>query len=317
MSIFRLGGIALVCAVFANFTFAEERRIEEMVVTAEKRESTVSDTSISITAFDGEMLRDFGIQGADELVNFTPSTTRDAYDIRVRGVGRNFRALGGDPGVGTYYNGVYSEDFGIAASESYLFDIERIEVLRGPQGTLFGRNSIGGALNYITKKPSYETEAELRAVYGSLNTREYYGMLSAPLIADKLAYRLTGVMVDRNGSQEGLDGSEDVNTLADQNFSLQLNWKITDDIEWNIRFNDRESDRRIGGAVLVSEGHAQNRGVRDPNLYALGIVDVPGPAFNPFIGAFVPYTGEQWNFTDSQTGAIVPGTYARPGVDIA
>ena len=125
----------------------EGRRIEEVVVTAEKREATVSDTSISITALGEVMIEDFGLQSADDLVNFIPATTRDAYDIRIRGVGRNFRALGGDPGVATYYNGVYSEDFGIASSENGLYDVARIEVLRGPQGTLYGRNSIGGALN--------------------------------------------------------------------------------------------------------------------------------------------------------------------------
>ena len=152
--LFGLSGVQTVSAEEA------ERRIEEVVVTAERRESTVSDTSLSITAFGQEMIEDFGIQGADELVNFTPSTTRDEYDIRIRGVGRNFRALGGDPGVATYYNGVYSEDFGIAASEAALYDVARVEVLRGPQGTLYGRNAIGGALNYITNQPSYETEAE-------------------------------------------------------------------------------------------------------------------------------------------------------------
>ena len=152
------------------------RRIEEVVVTAERRESTVSDTSLSITAFGEQMIEDFGIQGADELVNFTPSTTRDAYDIRIRGVGRNFRALGGDPGVATYYNGVYSEDFGIAASEAALYDVARVEVLRGPQGTLYGRNAIGGALNYITNRPSYEMEAEVRFMGGNLGTKEWYGV---------------------------------------------------------------------------------------------------------------------------------------------
>ena len=83
------------------FTFAEEeedkRQIEEVIVTAERVESTVSDTSISITAVTSEMLEDLGIQSADEFVNFIPATTRDTYDIRIRGVGRNFRALGGDP----------------------------------------------------------------------------------------------------------------------------------------------------------------------------------------------------------------------------
>ncbi len=118
------------------FTFAEEedkRQIEEVIVTAERVESTVSDTSISITAVTSEMLEDLGIQSADEFVNFIPATTRDTYDIRIRGVGRNFRALGGDPGVATYYNDVYSEDALIALTENALFDVERIEVLRGPQ----------------------------------------------------------------------------------------------------------------------------------------------------------------------------------------
>ena len=121
--------------------FAEDgdsgRRIEEVVVTAEKVEATVSDTSISITAFGSDMLEDMGIQDANEFVNYIPATTRDAYDIRIRGVGRNFRSLGGDPGVGTFYNGIYSEDALIALTENGLFDIERIEVLRGPQGTLY------------------------------------------------------------------------------------------------------------------------------------------------------------------------------------
>ena len=120
--------------------------IEEITVTAEKRTSTVSDTSMSITAFDSSLIEDLGLQGANDLMDQLPATTRDPYDVRIRGVGRNFRALGGDPGVATYYNGVYSPDFGIAASENYYYDVERIEVLRGPQGTLYGRNSIGGAI---------------------------------------------------------------------------------------------------------------------------------------------------------------------------
>ena len=140
--------------------------IEEITVTAEKRESTVSDTSMSITAFDASLIEDLGLQGANDLMDQLPATTRDPYDVRIRGVGRNFRALGGDPGVATYYNGVYSPDFGIAASENYYYDVERIEVLRGPQGTLYGRNSIGGAINYITKKPSFESGAEARVLFG-------------------------------------------------------------------------------------------------------------------------------------------------------
>ena len=81
--------------------------IEEITVTAEKRTSTVSDTSMSISAFDASLIEDLGLQGANDLMDQLPATTRDQYDVRIRGVGRNFRALGGDPGVATYYNGVF------------------------------------------------------------------------------------------------------------------------------------------------------------------------------------------------------------------
>ena len=119
----------------------DTRQIEEIVVTAERKESTVSDTSISITAFTGQMLADFGIRSQEDLQRFIPATAIQPYDIAIRGVGRPYRALGGDPGVATYLNGVYSEEFGIASSENQLYDVESIEVLRGPQGTLYGRNA--------------------------------------------------------------------------------------------------------------------------------------------------------------------------------
>ena len=98
-----------------------------MVVYGDRVESTVSDTSISITAMSEEFLMDMGIQGPDEMVNFIPATTRTDWDIKIRGIGRNFRGLGGDPGVGTYYNGIYSPDFGIASTEGGLYDIQRID----------------------------------------------------------------------------------------------------------------------------------------------------------------------------------------------
>ena len=156
-----------IAAVLSASVYAADRQIEEVVVTAEKVEATISDTSISITAFSADAIEEFGLQGADDMVNYIPATTRDAYDIRIRGVGRNFRALGGDPGVATYYNGVFSPDFGIAASENALYDIQRIEVLRGPQGTLYGRNAIGGALNYITKDPTFEWTGNARMQVGN------------------------------------------------------------------------------------------------------------------------------------------------------
>ncbi len=283
------------------------RQIEEITVTAEKVESTVSDTSISITAFDGAMLEDFGLQGADDLMDFTPATTRDEYDVRIRGVGRNFRALGGDPGVATYYNGIYSPDFGIAASENALYDLERVEVLRGPQGTLYGRNSVGGAINYVTKKPSYEPEAEIRTQFGRYATQEYYGMLSGPLLDDRLATRVTAVKRDRNGSQKGKGFAPDVNSIDDQNLALSLQWDITDTFSWYIRGNDRKSDRRIGSGLLIDEGFAPNRGVRSTNLPVFGVTTRGGTVTAGTPGAM--------SFFNPRTGLNIFAAPNRPGLD--
>ena len=178
-----------------------------------------------------------------------PATTRDQFDVRIRGVGRNFRALGGDPGVATYYNGVFSPDFGIAAGENYLFDIERIEVLRGPQGTLYGRNSIGGAINYITKKPTFESEGQVRVLFGSDGTHQNYLMSSGP-ISDTFAYRFTAMTADTDPLQDGL-GGEDLQEVDDENITLSLTWNITDDVTWNIRGNDRLADLTTNAPILL------------------------------------------------------------------
>jgi outer membrane receptor protein involved in Fe transport len=291
---------------------AADRKIEEVVVTAERVESTVSDTSISITAFSSDVIEEFGMQGADDMVNYIPATTRDAYDIRIRGVGRNFRALGGDPGVATYYNGVFSPDFGIAASENALYDIERIEVLRGPQGTLYGRNAIGGALNYITKDPTFGWSGNVRTQVGNYNDREIYGVISGPIIADKLAFRALAIKRKRDGLQEGINGSEDTNGTEDRNYSLALTWNVTDNITVKLRGNDRESDRVINNGVLITEGPEPLRGIHSSDVYANGLTDLGATGYAP-----VQSTDPGALAFNDPNGGTVYGRYVTPGVNAA
>jgi outer membrane receptor protein involved in Fe transport len=316
--ILAIHSVLFVCITFLpSYLLAADRQIEEVVVTAEKVQSTVSDTSISITAFSSDAIEDFGMQGADDMVNYLPSTTRDAYDIRIRGVGRNFRSLGGDPGVATYYNGVFSPDFGIAASENALYDIERIEVLRGPQGTLYGRNAIGGALNYITKDPTFEWTGNLRAQFGSYNNQEFYGVVSGPLIDDKLAFRALAIKRDRDGVQDGINGSKDDNSTDDQNLSLALTWNVTKNITVKLRGNDRESDRIIQSSMLVSEGPQPIRGQRSIDVYAQGLREVdasyPGAmAFNDPINNTTIYGAQNREGVDNSPSWVVNGAFNRP-----
>ena len=317
--------ILLPTTLFADDEDNDRGGIEEITVTAEKRTSTVSDTSMSITAFDSSLLEDLGMQGPDDLMDQLPATTRDAFDVRIRGVGRNFRALGGDPGVATYYNGIYSPDFGIAASENYLYDVERIEVLRGPQGTLYGRNSIGGAINYITKKPTFEAEGEVRTILGDYGLEQYFLMSSAP-ITDSIAYRFTGITVERDGVQKSIGTGPDTNSLDDENMTFTLLWNINDDMSFQVRANDRLSDRIINANVLLTEGYGPNRGTRNTTDPVYGLrgatATTPGAvAFtNPITGeigygaplrAGVDQSGFPWRLNPAygSTGPDVIGTY--------
>ncbi|MCY4200217.1 MAG: TonB-dependent receptor [Gammaproteobacteria bacterium] len=235
------------------------RQIEEVTVTAERRESTVQDTAISITAFTDEFLEDFGIRNQEDLQNYIPATTIQPYDLSIRGIGRLFRALGGDPGVATYINGTYSEDFGIVSTEGGLYDIERIEVLRGPQGTLYGRNGIGGAVNFHSRKPHGEIEGHARTVFGSHQTQDIYGTLNFPIIKDTLLARVNATRRDRGGVMNDLTpGNPHINDWGDTNYALSLRWLPSDTITMDLRVNDRDYDRRMSGAqgagaVLISE----------------------------------------------------------------
>ena len=216
-------------AVLASEISDEERKIEEVIVTAQRVEERSLDVPLSLSTIDNLMIEDLGIQDADELINYMISTTRDSFDIRIRGVGRNFRSLGNEPGVASYYNGVFSEDALIALSENGVWDLERIEVLRGPQGTLYGRNSIGGAVNYITRGPTDNLSGTLRLQVGGLNEREAYAAISGPL-TDELGFRFN--IVDRfaNGDMKGAFGSEDIDDVNDSNFSLPIGWQPAESI---------------------------------------------------------------------------------------
>jgi outer membrane receptor protein involved in Fe transport len=309
-----------------------QRQIEEVVVYGERVEATVSDTSIAITALDENFLKDMGVQGPNELVNFIPATTRTDWDIKIRGVGRNFRGLGGDPGVGTYYNGIYSPDFGIASTEGGLYDIKRIEVLRGPQGTLYGRNSIGGVMNYVTNQPNHdEFEAQTRAMLGKYNTNEFFGFLTGP-VTETLAYRFTGTKRLRDGSVDGFAGTEDLEGVDDQNYAIILDWQATDKLTLNFRANDRKSDRAgnfgTGGHAITSEGPCV--GVHpiddvndcDPRYRVARETRNYAPGFRPVDQAYRDQYGDLADnalgavgWTHPTTGETHWGAYNRPGVD--
>lgn len=298
------------------------RKIEEVVVTAERKEASVSDTSISISAFTGDMLEDFGIRNQSDLQNMVPATTIQPYDSAIRGVGRNFRNLGGDPGVSTYMNGVYSEDLYTATIGSF-WDLDRIEVLRGPQGTLYGRNAVGGAINFLYKKPTPEWEASFKGVLGSYDTQDAYGVVSGPLIRDHLNARLTASSRKHDGWVEERGNGPDLDSGDEQNVALQFEWLINDRMTFNVRGNKADVDRVMGGAdgaglvVLAGENDVLPTGDETRNYTVLnhGMRAVDPAETNPLSSAFVMPGMPTYTYTNPTTGAPIVAQRVRPGVD--
>jgi len=303
------------------------RHIEDIIVTAERRESSVQDTSIAISAFTGEFLDDFGIRNQEDLQNFIPATTIQPYDATIRGVGRNFRALGGDPGVATYMNGIYSEDL-LTATAATLWDVQRVEVLRGPQGTLYGRNAVGGAINILYREPTDEFEAAFRSIYGNFGTQEYYGVLSGPLGSDKLSGRVNFSLRERDGVIDDIGWGSDLDGLGTKNIALQLKFEPTDDIKINIRQNVMRIDRSFGGAnggglVVLNENAEPNRltDVLVPGYRAIDPLNTASSTadlnyFDSNVTLIGPDIGQPiLDFTDPGTGALVQAQRFRAGID--
>lgn len=185
----------------------EDEGIDEIVVTATKRETNLMDTPIAISAFSEESLDRLGIKNVKDLNNLVPSLSimvdveSSAPIITMRGVRSTNTTEWGDPAVGVHFDGVYSPR--PQGALAMMFDIERAETLRGPQGTLFGRNSTVGSINVITKKPVIdEVSGKGVAEYGRWNQRAFKGVVNVP-VHETLAIRLSGVMEKRDSFLEG------------------------------------------------------------------------------------------------------------------
>jgi iron complex outermembrane recepter protein len=175
--------------------------ISEIIVTAERRQQSVQDVSADITALSGETLTKFGIEQPIDIARFTPGlTTANATSggtpiFSIRGIGMDDFNPNNNSGVASYI-----DDIGVSAPAilgGQLFDIDRVEVLKGPQGTLYGRNATGGAINIISAQPTEKTAGYLNASYGRWETTELNGALSGS-VGVNLTDRISGTFVKAN-----------------------------------------------------------------------------------------------------------------------
>ena len=237
--------IAVSNAIFASSALAQASMLEEVVVTATKRAVNAQDIPIAITAIDGNVLTDLSIYSSVDLVKIAPG-----LKVVWQGPFPSFKMRGGGvaglngPAVPLYTNGLE----GGTAWAGWL-DLERVEVMRGPQGTLYGANTLGGLVNIVTKKPSTEDlDYGVAATVGDYDFRKLEGFVNVPL-GDSFAIRLTGSKTDQDPLIENNEFSK--GSLRDEDnyfIRAQVNWAPTDTMDVNVEYSKWETDSMGNGS---------------------------------------------------------------------
>lgn len=234
--------LSVLSAVAVN---AQEPALEEVVVTAQKRAESLQDVPISVVAMSGERLRDLQITNLEELTTFIPNFSMNqtgiSNNITIRGVSSGINS-GFEQSVGMYVDEVYYGRGQLARAP--LFDLSSVEVLRGPQPIIFGKNSIAGAVNIVTAKPTSEFEGFITALYETEEeTQDLRFALSGPL-TDTLSGRLSGLYRDSEGSfYNTLTGDND-KAREETVIRAQLRWEPADALSINLKVERSEFDDR-------------------------------------------------------------------------
>jgi iron complex outermembrane receptor protein len=292
-TVLAMGASALALSAFAVPAFAQSDdsfQIEELVITAEKREQALQDVPVAVSAYTSSQRDVVGMTGIQDFVNFTPGMNYSGTDrVSLRGAGRNTFYVGNDPGVATYSDGFYS------ASSSELFKsplfVERTEILRGPQGTLYGRNAMGGALNTISKRPSHDFSGEVRASYGNYDHGKIEGVVSIP-VAEHLRFKIGGSQDEqRQGFIENVGSANDGGTIKRTYFEFQAEAELGDNATAWLRYSQTKWDDTTGVGDRLSNLITPYDTTSAFNPLGTGFLQ-PNPAFGyatPNPGATDPY----------------------------
>lgn len=279
---------------------AEQRILEEIVVTARKRAETLQDVPMSVSAFSADDLENQAATDLSQIGKFTPGLYYELNDhtrplIYVRGIGTRAYDAGSDPSVGLFVDGAYRGRFG--AINLSLMDVERVEVLKGPQGTLYGRNTIGGAISVVTRDPGDETEIDASAEIGSGKDSEddiaAGGItFSTPVVEDRLWFRIAASTYKRDGfldiqpadvRAQGVDTTDVMAKVVwtpSSAFEARLNLTYSDLSDTPISFNSND----LGGTAPA------------PGPLAPGVVPLP-----PTGDLYVARGSETNTFVDRQS----------------
>lgn len=257
---FRVRQISLAVAlVSAMPVLAQENgfTLEEVLVTATHREMGAQDVAASLSVLGQNELRSLRIRSANDLQNYVPGLSIKSQSIgtakyNIRGVGQSVDDISVESGVGVYIDGVYVPRAGPAGG--VLFDLERVEVLRGPQGTLYGRNSAGGSISYITREPQNELGGELEvevAEHGTLNAKGY---ISGPVVEDKLLGKLSLVSLKTDGYMKNTFNGDKGSGVDTQALRVGGTYLISDRADLNVTLDYQENSPNARMFALLEPG---------------------------------------------------------------
>lgn len=231
MKMFKKGAVlattALVTGLFTTSAFAQ---IETITVTTQKREQTLQETPVSVAVVTDAQIEQSQIRDAADLMTLVPSLRVAEFaastntEFSLRGIGTSSFNPGLEPSVGVFVDGVYRPRAGAAIND--LLSMERVEVIRGPQSTLFGRNTPGGVVSFVTKEPEFESSWDTEFTIGNYGTRIAKGTYTGPL-SDTVAFRIDGTVNQNDGFLENVSPSAQVTELNNRdrwNTRAQLLW---------------------------------------------------------------------------------------------
>ena len=284
--------------------------VQALIVTAQKREEQIQDVPIAISAFTEKSLQEQKIEGGFDLLKAIPNVTFSknnfsSYNFSIRGIGTKAISVTTDPGVAVEFNA--SPLIRNRLFEQEYFDVERVEVLRGPQGTLHGRNATAGVINVISAKPDMdEFNGWLRGEVGNYHSKRLSAMVNVPLVEDKLAIRFAGSLTDRAGYDFNRRTGHAINGRDLWSGRVTIGFKPTESLRANLvweRFNEDDNRSRtgkqlchhddgptsIGGYDLAGSSAgiyamaSFSQGCRPGSLYDDGAFGTPNGLSMPFV----------------------------------
>ncbi|MEO5641246.1 MAG: TonB-dependent receptor [Sphingomicrobium sp.] len=253
--------------------------IPDIVVTAQRRSESVQNVPIAISAFSEKSLSLQKIDGGTELVRAVPNVTFAkgyfaGFNFQIRGVGTQLGTASGDAGVAIHLNNVPLTTSRFFEAEFY--DTQRVEVLRGPQGTLYGRNATGGVVNVVTSTPTGKFEALGNVEIGNYNSHKFKAMINVPLAGDKLAFRLAGSYLSRDGFGHNTYTGNRINDRDLWSTRASLTAKPTEGVEATLmwqHFEESDNRARTGGLICT----------RDNGPASVGGVSVTNPTIRAYL----------------------------------